>query len=723
MSNHYCQPNCFLMDKISLNSVLSLMAATLVFCACSGPKSPESVIPLPQQIQQGSGEFKIAGAKVECDENLPVDAAAYVESFAKLLAEKAPAGEGGTLKFILDGTLAPEEYVLEVERNEARVKASALNGFVYAVQTIKQLLPAQIWGDIKEDGATWTLPVMTIRDYPRFAYRGMHLDEARHFFGLEEVYRYIDIMVAHKMNRLHWHLTDDQGWRIEIKKYPRITEVGAYRKGTMIGRDFSSFDGIPYGGFYTQDELRQVVAYAAARGVTVIPEIDLPGHMQSVVAAYPDLGCTGGPYEVRTTWGVSDEVLCAGNERIYEVLEDILTEIMDIFPSEYIHIGGDECPKTRWSECPKCQAKIKALGLKDSDQFTAEDFLQSYVMNRVESFLNKHGRKIIGWDEVLDGNVSQSATIMSWRGAAGGIKAAQSGRDAIMTPNSYMYFDFCQARNSAEEPVSIGGFLPVSRVYSYEPYDEQMTPEECTRILGVQANLWTEYIKDASHLEYMLVPRISALSEVQWCKPENKDFARFRNSLANMRLIYDEMGLNYATHIFDGRMDSEERTAGAIKHKAIGKTATLLTEPHFNYRFQAPAELLDGKTGDTVFNSGAWIGWEGAPMELIIEMGSTSWRTVTVEALSNKGAYIFPPTFVKLSTSEDGENFQELCTAEFSAEGPDASDGVKTFHIDPGKKVKAPYLKVEVATIDRLPEWHSGAGAKAFLFIDEVVVK
>lgn len=572
------------MKRIYKIAAAASIVALLASCS-EGPlvtKSPESVIPLPQEISVGEGYLNLAGVKIVCDSGVPECAEKQISSFAADLDAKVPGALfGPKMYFESDPSLAEEEYVIEVTEKKATVKASGLSGYVYAIQTIKQMLPSSIWGDknstpfvpgnpadksvqpeqAKEAYSDWALPVMTIRDYPRFAYRGMHLDCSRHFFSIEEVYRYLDIMAAHKLNRFHWHLTDDQGWRIEMKKHPRIIERGAWREGTVIAKNWGSNDGIRYGGYYTQDELRQAVEYAAARGITIIPEIDLPGHMQSVLAAYPELGCTGGPYEVWTTWGVSKDVLCVGNEKVFEVLEDILDELVDIFPSEYIHIGGDECPKDSWKKCPKCQAKIKELGIKGDKKFTAEDYLQSYVMNRVEAYLNGKGRKIIGWDEILDGNISETATIMSWRGTEGGIKAAQSGRNAIMTPGGYCYFDYFQAKERTKEPLAIGSHLPVSQVYSYEPFDPVMTPEQCKHILGVQANMWTEYITSDAHLEYMLLPRMSALSEVQWCQPERKDFGRFRNSLQNNMLpIYQAMGLNYGTHAFDGRMDADEKT-------------------------------------------------------------------------------------------------------------------------------------------------------------------
>ncbi|MGN1219867.1 MAG: family 20 glycosylhydrolase [Candidatus Cryptobacteroides sp.] len=728
----------------------------LCLLSCSRPAEIR-VIPAPQQVSIQRGCFDFAGAVFEYDSAMDQASLDYVRAFEHALRSamgtEADCREGEhtssarknapKVNFRYDISLTSEEYTINSSSMLLEISASSLNGFVYAIQTIKQMLPLGIWssatsecdsakaciGDNIND-TRWTIPAMTIRDYPRFAYRGLHLDCARHIFSLDEVRRFIDLMEIHKLNRLHWHLTDDQGWRIEIKSHPKITSVGAWREGTMVGHDFSSNDGIRYGGYYTQEELRSIVSYAASKGITIIPEIDLPGHTQSIIAAYPELGCTGGPYEVRTTWGVSEEVICAGNEDVYKVLEDILTEVMDIFPSEYIHIGGDECPKNSWEACPKCQAKISELGLADDEHFKAEDYLQSYVMNRVEDFLNDHGRRVIGWDEVLDGNISQSATIMSWRGAAGGIKAAQSGRYAIMTPNSYLYFDYCQSRDRDGEPLSIGGYLPVNRVYSYEPYDEQMTPQECEYILGVQANLWTEYIADYSVVEYMILPRLDALSEVQWCEPQNKDFERFRRNLLNMKDIYDALGARYATHIFDGRMDEEQKAIPSVSHKALGKKAKLLSTPHLNYRFSAPEELFDGKRGDRTFTSGAWIGFEGEPLDVVIPMsrlgglaGSTSVESVSIECLSDKGNYIFAPIWLKVSSSEDGENFTQIGFEEFQPEGADDADGVKTFTVSFPQSVKAKWLRVEAATIDTLPQWHPGAGAKAFLFIDEVIVK
>ena len=521
--------------------------------ACSENKQPQpfSVIPMPNDVTLAEGSFNVAGALVSYDEGLDEASAKAIDRFVQTLMTvtgKPMNGKGdGMIRFALNPNLGAEEYFLKVTTAGVDVEASAFGGFFYAIQTLKQMLPAEVYGG-KKANAAWLLPCVTILDAPRFDYRGIHLDACRHFWSIEETKRYIDIAAAYKINRLHWHLTEDQGWRMEIKKYPKLTEIGAWRNGTCIGKDFDSNDGIRYGGFYTQDQMREIVAYAAERNIIVIPEVDLPGHMVAALAAYPELGCTGGPYEVWTRWGVADDVLCVGKEETFTFLEDVLTEMMDIFPSEYIHIGGDECPKVRWENCPLCQARIKELGLKAHGSFSAEQELQCYVTARIQQFLNDHGRKIIGWDEILEGDLAPGATVMSWRGTEGGIQAAKQGFDVVMSPNSHMYIDYYQSRERDKEPLCIGGYLPVERVYSYEPYDG-MAPGTEDHILGVQANLWTEYIGTDEFLEYMLLPRMCALSEVQWCNADRKDYARFDAALDHTFQMLDVMGYTYAKHV------------------------------------------------------------------------------------------------------------------------------------------------------------------------------
>ena len=442
-------------------------------------------------------------------------------------------------------TLAPEAYKLDVSPKQIRIEAARPAGFYYALQTLKQLISRHVMAGVAVGGRQeWSIPTVEIEDVPRFEWRGFMLDEGRHFFGKDEVKRVIDIMSTYKMNRFHWHLTEDQGWRIEIKKYPKLTEIGAWRDRTVIGRNTEEYDNTRYGGFYTQEQAKEIVKYAGERYITVIPEVDLPGHMLAALAAYPEMGCTGGPYEVCPRWGVFEDVLCIGNEKSMQFLEDVMAEIIDIFPSKYIHIGGDEAPRTRWKKCPKCQARIRTEKLKADKNHTAEDRLQSYCMTRIEKLLNSKGRQIIGWDEILEGDVAPNATVMSWRGSAGGIKAAQLGHDVIMTPNDYCYFDYYQSEDTRHEPFAIGGFVPLEKVYSLNP-TASLTEEQAKHILGTQANLWTEYIPTSEQVEYMVLPRMAALAEVQWTQLEKKDYTNFTTRLAGLIGLYRRDGLNY----------------------------------------------------------------------------------------------------------------------------------------------------------------------------------
>ena len=538
-----------------MKRIFPLCAALALLAACSQPlPNPEafSVIPCPNEVSLSQGAFNVKGVSIAVDPALDEASQAAVQRFVSALetASGVKTKSGKALSFVLNANLAPEQYVIDIQPKAARVEASALNGFVYACETLKQMLPAAIYGSTVKADANWVLPCAHIEDQPRFAYRGMHLDPCRHFFTIEETKRYLDVMAAYKLNRFHWHLTEDQGWRMEVKAYPKLTEVGAWRNGTVIKKDWGSNDGIRYGGFYTQEQMKEIVAYAAERGITVIPEVDLPGHMVAALAAYPQLGCTGGPYEVWTRWGVAPDILCAGNEEIYTFLEAVLTELIDIFPSEYIHIGGDEAFNEEmgipWDHCPKCAAKMKELGIKKGPM--AKHYLQNYVTSRMQDFLNSKGRKIIGWDEILEGNLAPGATVMSWRGVSGGIEAAKKGFDAIMTPNSFMYFDYYQSEERDKEPFAIGGFLPVEDVYAYEPF-EGLEESAQSHILGVQANLWTEYIATPEHLEYMLLPRMCALSEIQWCQAGKKDYYRFNQSLNHSFAMFDAMGLSYCMDV------------------------------------------------------------------------------------------------------------------------------------------------------------------------------
>lgn len=521
-------------------------------------KTPIDVIPCPASVVVSEGKLSVAGARCKTDSRLGKTAVAAVKDFEENLfrASTVKKGKSGlVVSFEMASEMSDEEYSISVSEKAVVVKASSLKGVLYAIETMKQMLPVAIYTGAPAPKEDWSLPCVEIKDKPRFAYRGLLLDVSRHFFDVEQVKKYMDFMALHKLNTFHWHLTDDQGWRVEIKKYPELTQKGAVRKETIIGRwaDKKGFDGTPYGEgmWYSQEQIREVVDYAASKGIEVIPEIDLPGHMLAALATYPELGCTGGPYEVCRWWGVSKDVLCVGKESTMVFLENVLSEICELFPSKYIHIGGDECPKVRWQSCPHCQAKIRELGYRDDINHTAEHYLQSYVTKRIEDFLATKGKSIIGWDEILEGEVAPDATVMSWRGTKGGIAAARLGHDVIMAPNTYCYFNYYQAKDQSKEPLARGGHTPVSKVYSYEPLPDEMTKEEKSHILGVQACMWSEYIIDWGTLEYMLFPRLSALSEVQWCEPENKNYQTFIRKMRHMAKIYEALGCNYATHIIN----------------------------------------------------------------------------------------------------------------------------------------------------------------------------
>lgn len=430
-----------------------------------------------------------------------------------------------------------EAYRLSVNNKQVTIAASTPAGVFYGIQTLRKSLPVQTTGE------AITLPAVTVADAPRFGYRGMMLDCARHFFPLSFVKKFIDILAMHNMNVFHWHLTEDQGWRLEIKSHPELTTKSSMRSGTVIGHNATVDDSIPHGGFYTQQEAREIVEYARQRHITVIPEIDMPGHMLAALAAYPELGCTGGPYEVGHRWGVYKDVLCLGKESTYKFVQDVIDEVVDIFPAKYFHIGGDESPTVMWEKCPKCLQKAK-------DENTDIKHLQQYFTNRVEKYLNGKGKSIIGWDEILEGKINQSATIMSWRGVEPGLKAAKQGHDVIMTPSSHVYFDHYQAKDTKHEPDAIGGCSPVEKVYSYEPLPDTLSAEAKNRIKGVQANLWTEYIPFTTQAEYMVLPRMAALAEVQWTPVAKKNFDDFSKRALRLSDLYDRYGYQYARHLW-----------------------------------------------------------------------------------------------------------------------------------------------------------------------------
>jgi hexosaminidase len=685
---------------------------------------------------------------------------------------------------IRTGEYPPEGYRMIVKPDQVSITGGSGAGVFYGMQTLLQLLPAEVFGN-GSDGKNvqWTLPCVDIKDQPRYPYRGMHLDVSRHFFPKEFVKKYIDLMSMYKLNTFQWHLTDDNGWRIEIKKYPKLTQIGAWhvdhedlpwteRPAQKPG------EAATYGGFYTQDDIRDVVAYANERYVTIIPEIEMPAHSIEVLAAYPQLSCTGGPFTVPPgSYWPNTEILCAGNDSTFTFLQDVLSEVIDLFPSKYIHIGGDEADKTRWKECPKCQARIKAEGRKDEKE------LQSYFIRRIEKFLISKNRKMIGWDEILEGGLAPEATVMSWRGVDGGIAAAKQGHDVIMTPTSYCYFDYYQA-NPKTEPKSIGGMVTLKKVYSLEPTPHELTAEQSKHILGAQANLWAEYIPTTSHAEYMALPRMLALAEVVWSPRNQRDWTDFRTRVTKQFKILDQLHVNYCKGSFRVsvsmdwdkkqqqlrcRLESEQPgwpivytldgndpnpasiiytfpfpinsncylKAGILKdgtfpdpltertiifHHAVGKKVTYLKPFSYRYTAGGGGALVDGLRGTSDHRDGNWQGFLGNDMDVIIDLGKEEpVRTVAATFLQNSTSWIFLPDSVTISLSANGKKFHSINeqgnSTSKKTDKPVIQEFSQTFPDTPAR-----YIRVHAKNTGVCPSWHDGAGEPCWLFADEIMV-
>jgi hexosaminidase len=526
---------------------LVLMLVTAIW-SCRQETPDVRIIPEPAKmsIEADMVKFPASGKVfVSSDDSALLKAAGYLAGKLNFSGVSKRSKNPGHCIYLETGKLQssnPESYTLTTSRKGIVIRGNTARGVFYGIQTLLQLLPPEVYGNAGLVPAKHLkIPHVDIQDEPRYSWRGMHLDVGRHLYPVDFIKKYIDMLAMHKMNVFHWHLTEDQGWRIEIKKYPKLTEIGSVRKNA---------DGTLYGGFYTQDQVREVVAYAASRFIDVMPEIEMPGHSVAALAAYPGLSCTGGPFEVRTEWGVSDDVYCAGKEATFDFVEDVLSEVIGLFPFKYLHIGGDECPKDRWSKCPNCQKRMKAEGLKDEME------LQSYFIRRIEGFLISKNRSLVGWDEILEGGLAPEATVMSWRGVAGGIDAARQGHDVIMSPNSHCYFDHYQG-DPRFEPKAIGGYLTLEKVYSYEPEPEGLTAEEAKHVLGAQANVWTEYIPTETQVEYMALPRMSALAEVVWTPKVLRDYEKFIHRMEKQFQRFDAMKLNY-------RVPTPETTADSF---------------------------------------------------------------------------------------------------------------------------------------------------------------
>ncbi len=763
-------------------------AALILTSACKTKSVNETnLIPQPVVTENGKGNFVISESTVisfagENAERVAISLASVIRPATGF--EIPVIDSEGDIILSVDTTRAwkPEEYQLDVERKKVTLTAGNAVGLFRGIQTIRQLLPPSIEEDTVVKGVNWTIPCVSINDYPGFSWRGMHLDVSRHFFDVEFVKHYIDLIAMHKMNVFHWHLTDDQGWRIEIKKYPLLTEVGAWRadhedQPWNERQPQHPGEEATYGGFYTQEQIKEVVAYAAERYITVVPEIEMPAHVGAALAAYPEYSCTGGPFTVPTggVWPITD-IYCAGRDETFSFIEDILTEVMELFPSEYIHIGGDEANKKEWKTCRKCQERIRKEGLKNEAE------LQSYFIKRVERFISAKGRKLLGWDEILEGELAPGAAVQSWRGFEGGIEAARAGHNVVMSPVSHCYFDYYQGDQSTEPP-AFGGYTTLKKVYLFEPVPDELTTEESRFIMGAQANLWTEMIPNGRHAEYMVLPRMTALSEVLWSPKEKRNWADFSNRLITLTERFDTMDINYSkgTYRVDISVSSEtkagkilielnsEQADPEIRYTTDGTepgpVSALYTEPFtldssavvnavifrqgkmmgkviskeininlatgkpvtYNqpysakYRSDGPMALVNCISGSLAHDDGCWQGFEGNDMDIVIDLGKeTDCHSVSAGFLSNPGSWIFLPQWVEFSASTDGEVFTTFSKI-ITETDPADQKRERYFVATPGTKAR--YIKIYARSLGVCPPWHEGDGSNAWLFADEIFVE
>lgn len=733
------------------------------------------LIPYPNQIEKGNKSF-ILNSKTVINANKDSFEALYLKQIIKqqleLDLEISQTSKVVSKINLVLGVPDPknfnkESYYLSVDENRIEINAISNQGLFYGLQTLIQLLPIKKAEEIK-------LPSVQVFDSPKYAWRGMHLDCVRHFFPKEFIKKYIDYLAMYKMNTFHWHLTDDQGWRIEIKKYPKLTEVGAWRNGSMIGHyTDQKFDDKRYGGFYTHDDIKEIVTYANQRHITIVPEIEMPGHAMAALAAYPEYSCTGGPFEVGKTWGVLEDVFCP-REETFTFLENILTEVIDLFPSEYIHIGGDESPKVRWKACSHCQKRIKAENLKDEHE------LQSYFIQRIEKFVNKKGRKIIGWDEILEGGLAPNAAVMSWRGTEGGIAAAQQNHFVVMSPGSHCYFDHYQGEPK-NEPIAFGGYTTVEKVYSFNPTPKELSLDEAKYILGAQANLWTEYIETPSHVEYMIFPRMMALSEVLWGTSKPEKYADFQNRVIQHFDILEKKGVNYSKSIFEittkispsrsntgvlfelksatnsngiryttdgsnpnlsskeyynpleidksqtikaaffenGKQKSTTIEQKFYSSKTLGKKITLVNQPHENYSIGGAFTLVDGIIGNRSKFGRDWLGFSGKDLDATIDLGTLEIiNKVTLCVLESQGSWIYYPKEIAVLVSNDGQKFENVTKLSLS----EIKDVRGEVVLDV-KGIKARYIKIIATNLGKIPDGNPGAGSDAWLFVDEIGVE
>ena len=727
-----------------------------------------SIIPKPLSQKIGNGSFIFNNDVAIVSEPKLQEVSNYFTLYLKDNYNFELSNNNSTKKitFKIDDSINNDEgYELNVSKNNITVKSKHTKGAFYAVQSLLQLLP------LPSSSNTFKIACVNIKDEPQYKYRGMHLDVGRHFFSVDFIKKYIDLMARLKMNTFHWHLTEDQGWRIEIKKYPKLQEIAAFRKETLIGHyndQPHQFDGKPYGGFYTQEQIKEVVAYAKTRQVTIIPEIEMPGHSQAAIAAYPELGCSGKQVEVATKWGVFDEVYCP-KESTFKFLEDVIDEVVALFPGKYIHIGGDEAPKTNWKNCEYCQKLIKKEGLKD------EHGLQSYFIARMEKYINTKGKQIIGWDEILEGGLAPNATVMSWRGTSGAVQAAKEGHDVILTPGSHCYFDHYQSENE-NEPLAIGGFLPLEKVYHFNPIPEGLTDKEATYVLGAQGNVWTEYMQTEKQVEYMAYPRAVALSEVLWSSPEHKNYSDFINRLEQYQKRLDLLEVNYANHIYSVKgklthlsdrltfelnttsssypiyystdksfpsklystpitvdtsmhikavvLNSKNTALGAVfqqkinLHEGVGATIAIDKEPHPAYNAGGKNALINGISGNNKrYGDTEWLGFSGEDIIVTIEFEKPkNIKTISTRFYNGKGQWIYAPNEIGFSFYlEDGKTVNDITILE-------EKNNLLVNYSYEFKSTAVKKLDIIVKNYGTIPEGKQGAGHKAWTFIDEIII-
>lgn len=728
-----------------------------------------ALIPCPRQIEALPGQFSWdRPISLQREGDIYMDDTLF-RTLVGLPLNIRPDGNVILLRMIPQEAMPPEGYTLTIHPDNIRIEASSMQGLLWGISTLRQTIHCTASGGCVSKG-------ITVRDEPVFPYRGMHLDVVRHFFSVSFIKKYIDLLFRYKFNTFHWHLTDDQGWRIQIQRYPKLTASGAWRNGSQIGPYADmAFDTLRYGGFYTREEIREVVAYAAERGITVIPEIEMPGHARAALAAYPELSCSGGPFEVAQGWGVFEEVFCTQDTTLF-FLEHVLAEVMELFPSQWIHIGGDECPKVQWKKCLRCQQRISAEGLKDEHE------LQSWFIRRIERFVNSKGRRIIGWDEILEGGLAPNAAVMSWRGMEGGIAAATAGHDVVMTPVSHCYFDYYQGLPELE-PHAIGGFTPLLKVYGFDPIPPQLPESARQFIKGAQGNVWSEYLTTTDHVEYMVLPRMAALAEVLWHYPIERDTAGFLRRLAHemprlhqagyhpsyshyqvnletlpgsrpgsMRIVGQStlsdnpftltwttpqgmavdtvkgwFELDHSATVTAGMMPADPKVDFPITcktfhfNKATARTVKVVPEPHPSYSSGGAFSLVNGISGDTRRRDNAWLGWL-TDVTITLDLDQKMpFDSLSLSAWSEPGSWIYFPQEIQFLTSADGEKYRSLHSLRVSEdEWHNTKPGKRFFTAR--KKTKARYLKIIVRSIGTIPDGMPGAGHPAWLFLDEITI-